>query len=539
MLNAEWITNFADRHIVLLALAKVLAVAIVTTIAMIAGPIPLLIVALAASAFVAGRYLAAREATRTADELRAERAAHQATHAVLREAVNAARVTEAGRRRFLQSVNHELRSPLNAVYGYAQLLCRSEDESVKEAGRIIKRSTEHLTAIVDGLLDVTEVEGGTFRLDLGTTSLPALIDDVTTMFRAQAEAKGLAYEVARDELPDFVRTDAKRLRQVVINLLSNAVKFTDEGRVSVAVRHRSDVLSVAVTDTGAGIAEDQLVRVLTPFGRGAEANAKPGTGLGLPIVQALTHAMGGELTVKSEVGVGSVFAVRLRLPEVFADDIVPIEEGSVQGYEGHIRRALVVEDDPGQRGALVTYLETIGFEVLAAGTVREGTALGLRVTPDVALIDMHLPDGFGLDIASELRATYGRLVVTILMSASGADTVARGDRSFDAFLSKPLSFDDLTRTLAETTGVRWRRERVWSDDVGPTERDQRVPSVALLERVAAAARTGHTTGARKALFALEADSGESALSRRMKAHLEALDLKALANEAEEAMDGST
>ena len=212
---------------------------------------------------------ARQERLRQTQILQDEIAAHRLTHDELARAKEAAEAANAAKTRYLVAVSHEIRSPLNAIYGYAQLLEREDGIPPVEAGSVIRRSAEHLTNLVEGLLDISRIESGLLKLRQDVVRLPALLDHVVDMFRMQAAAKGLTldYEV-EGRLPPFVRTDEKRLRQILINLLSNAIKYTDKGGATLTIRYRSQMAQVDVTDTGIGIAPEDLDRIFEPFERG-------------------------------------------------------------------------------------------------------------------------------------------------------------------------------------------------------------------------------------------------------------------------------
>jgi signal transduction histidine kinase len=171
--------------------------------------------------------------------------------------------------------------------------------------RVIRRSAEHLSNLIDGLLDISRIENGLLRLNRDKVQLVEFLDQLVDMFRLQAAAKGINFQYQRPpHLPLYVHTDQKRLRQILINLLSNAIKYTEVGHASLIVRYRSQVAEFEVSDTGIGIHQSDLERIFEPFERGRDpaVRALPGTGLGLTITKLLTQIMGGELLVRSVPG---------------------------------------------------------------------------------------------------------------------------------------------------------------------------------------------------------------------------------------------
>ncbi len=173
--------------------------------------------------------------------------------------------------------------------------------------KVIRRSAEHLSGLIDGLLDISKIEAGRLQVYSNEINIHDFLDQIVDMFRPQAQAKGLVFIHERaPALPHYVRTDEKRLRQILVNLLSNAIKFTDEGSVDFDVAYRSQVATFTVTDTGRGIAEADLGRIYEPFQRGEadSVSPMPGLGLGLTITQLLTNTLGGEISATSEKGQG-------------------------------------------------------------------------------------------------------------------------------------------------------------------------------------------------------------------------------------------
>src|SRR5882757_7851782 len=259
----------------------------------------------------------AHQTTMLMDEIEA----HKRTDAALQKAKEVAEAANVAKTRYIVGISHEFRTPLNSIFGYAQLLERGAAIPSDNAVRVIRRSSEHLANLVDGLLDISKIESGLLRLNRDKVRLVEFLDQIVDMFRLQAEAKGIRFEYRPPaHLPSFVHTDQKRLRQILINLLSNAIKYTERGSACLLVRYRSQVAEFEISDTGVGIPEEDLERIFQPFerGRSAAVRAIPGTGLGLTITKLLTQIMGGDLTVRSTAGGGTTFVVRMLLSEALA-----------------------------------------------------------------------------------------------------------------------------------------------------------------------------------------------------------------------------
>lgn len=483
-----------------------------------------------------GRRKARQERLRQTQILQDEIAAHRLTYDELARAKEAAEAANAAKTRYLVAVSHEIRSPLNAIYGYAQLLEREDAIPPVEAGSVIRRSAEHLTNLVEGLLDISRIESGVLKLRQDVVRLPALLDQVVDMFRMQAAAKGLSLEYkVEGRLPPFVRTDEKRLRQVLINLLSNAIKYTDKGGATLTIRYRSQMAQIDVTDTGIGIAPEDLERIFEPFERCnlPDSAMQPGIGLGLAITRVLARILGGEVTVSSEVGRGSSFRLQMLLPEpMVAPTWAPAYE-RVTGHSGDRKTILVIDDDPSQLTVVQRLLLPLDFLVFAATSGAGGLALAESCAPDLVLLDIQMPGCSGWEIAERLRATFRRSLRIVMVSANAHEYRAGGDGQshHDAFLSKPVDLDALLDMVGRQLGVDW----IVSGD-GQVGGEASQPSGALppaaepyLVSLRHHVKTGHIRAIEKLLADLEAEVPDSAGAvAEMRRHLDDFDLRGLA-----------
>ena len=478
------------------------------------------------------KWLRERSETAHADAL----AALLDEHAALARAKQAAEAANEAKTRFLASVSHEVRSPLNAIYGYAQLLERSADPGAAQAGKVIRRSAEHLSNLAEGLLDLSQVESGALKLSREVIRFPAFCEQLVAMFAPQAAVKGLALRLdAPARLPEFVRTDPKRLRQVLINLLSNAIKFTDRGEVVLRVQHRNDIATFTVADTGIGIAPADIERILLPFERGGEAAAeRAGIGLGLAITRALVQIMGGELTAKSTPGEGSRFCVRLMLSQPLSPPAEPPEADAQQTYLGRERCLLIIDDDAAHREALKGLLEPRGFRVLQADAGAAGLALAGAAQPDLVLLDVSMPGASGWDIARTLRERHGPGLRIVMLSgeAGSAGTPADTGPANDVFVTKPFDFAMLLDILTAQLNLEWPHTE--SIDAAGRAPFTPAPLTAaeaqpILAEIARLVRIGHVRAIEAQIDALEALGPQAATrAEAMRVALDAFDLKALA-----------
>ena len=468
--------------------------------------------------------------------LQDEIAAHRRTRDELGHAKEAAEAANAAKTRYLVAVSHEIRSPLNAIYGYAQLLERDDAIPPREAGGVIRRSAEHLTNLVEGLLDISRIESGVLQLRRDIVRLPALLDHIVDMFRMQAAAKNLTLDYAVEgRLPPFVRTDEKRLRQILINLLSNAIKYTKVGGATLTVRYRSQTASIEVTDTGIGIAPEDIDRIFEPFERGSspEAALQPGIGLGLAITRVLARILGGEVIATSKVGQGSSFQLRMLLPEPLeAPDSAPTHDRLV-GYRGARKTILIVDDNSAQLVVVQHLLRPLGFQVFAATGGAEGLALAERCAPDLVLLDVQMPGRSGWEIATELRATIGHALRIVMVSANAHEYRAGGDGAadHDAFLTKPVDLDALLDVIGRQLGIGWIAAEDDGSDVAVASAPATLPAAAMpyLDTLRRHIKVGHVRAIATVLDDLEAAVPESAGAvADMRRLLEGFDLRSLA-----------
>jgi PAS domain S-box-containing protein len=366
---------------------------------------------------------------------------------------------------FLARMSHELRTPLNAILGYAQLLQRDAGVGVAHRNQIdtIRRSGEHLLTLINDVLDLARIEAGKIEVAAVDTDLGALVRDVSAMFRQRAELANLTF---RSELespyPRLIRADDRRLRQILINLLGNAIKFTRVGGVHLRVRSSRGAgerwrVEFEVEDTGIGIAREHIERIFEPFYQIAGRNSE-GIGLGLAITRRLVEALDGELRVASEVGRGTTFTLALET-EAQGDETERANvERHVHGYRGAQRRILVVDDNADNRALLTGWLVPLGFSVSEAADGESAVAAVTQDVPDVVLMDLVMPGIDGLAATTRIRALGLRKPPKIVAVTANAfesahrDSVAAG---CDAFLTKPLDFEQLRATLGALLGLDW------------------------------------------------------------------------------------
>ena len=415
------------------------------------------------------RVVAEEESSRQNTLLLKEIAAHKKTDAALQDAKETAEAANRAKSRYVVGLSHELRTPLNAVLGYAQILERDETIPAprQSAIKIIKRSADHLSGLIDGLLDISKIEAGRLQVYSNEINIQDFLDQIVEMFGLQAQAKGLVFEHERARaLPQYVRTDEKRLRQILVNLLSNAIKFTDEGTVKFDIAYRSQVATFTISDTGRGIAEKDLLRIYEPFQRGEADSVRPmpGLGLGLTITQLLTNTLGGEISAKSVKDEGSTFRVRLMLSAIDRPNTAPAAEKKIVSYSGPRRTIMVVDDNVDHRDLMREVLVPMDFVVLTANSGPDCLTLIEGAKPDLFLIDISMPGMSGWQLVEKLRE-IGQTGPIVMLSAnigdgSGANTGTDGHN--DA-IAKPVDIRRLADKLAAHLGLVW----VYENEIAP------------------------------------------------------------------------
>lgn len=394
-------------------------------------------------------------------------------HLRLQEAERGREAAEAANRaksEFLSRMSHELRTPLNAMLGFAQLLALDPQGTGADARRRewidqIQKAGWHLLEMINDVLDLSRIELGAVRLDKAPVDVAAVLHESASLVQAEAAGRGVAIRLAGVGAGLSLLGDATRVKQILTNLLSNAVKYNrDGGQVEVAVRQICDGpaarIEIEVIDQGLGMSPAQMEGLFQPFNRlGRERSGVAGTGIGLVISRRLAESMGGTLSARSvELG-GSSFT--LCLPAAGDDDRSASSPGAPDPHEAATygrRRVHYIEDNEVNvevmRGVL-SHRPQVALSVSA--TSREGLAAVRSHPPDLLLLDLHLPDGHGLDLLRQLQADpHTRRIPVVVVSADALDEQLNAARAAGArhYLTKPLDLRQVLDVLDQELGGR-------------------------------------------------------------------------------------
>lgn len=398
---------------------------------------------------------------------------------------------------FLANVSHELRTPLTAILGYSEMMMEEDAGTLTAAARevmlqTIRRNGQHLLEVINDILDVSKIEAGKVVVESVDVAPSKILFDVVGLLHLRADEKGLLLAVEMDPgVPPVIRTDPKRLRQILLNLIGNAVKFTQAGEVRITARvvgadQASPRLRFVVSDTGIGISRELQGRLFEPFSQGDSSSSREygGTGLGLAISRKLAQLLGGDLTVVSAPNEGSEFCleIALVLPQVVSRPIHPacqtaesVGNSRATGTEpapcplppgapaaGALSglRLLLAEDGPDNRNLIERLLRKAGAEVALAengriavdaalAAVREGTPFHL------ILMDMQMPILDGYAATEELRrAGYTLPIVALTAHAMSDDRTKCLSAGCDDYTTKPVKRDELLDVIRRHAGLQ-------------------------------------------------------------------------------------
>jgi PAS domain S-box-containing protein len=378
-------------------------------------------------------------------------------------AVDASEDASRAKSAFLANMSHELRTPLNAVIGYSEML--TEEARERGLGNLlpdldkIHSAGKHLLRLINDILDLSKIEAGKMELFPELFDVPALVREVSGTIRPLTERRGNVLDLRCGDEVRRMRADLTRVRQVLLNLLSNASKFTENGRVGLEVDrvgvNGAPWMRFRVTDTGIGLGPDQLAKLFQAFTQADASTTRKygGTGLGLAISRQLCQMMGGEVTVESERGRGSVFTMLLPSNLTPAELAADMESGPTEfetiPFAGAPTTILVIDDDHIVRDLLVRFLEKEGFRVVTASDGAEGVRLARELRPSLITLDIVLPSLDGWGVLKTLKSdpelsSIPVMMITIVDNPKLAHALGAVD-----YLTKPIDWRRLATALAK------------------------------------------------------------------------------------------
>jgi len=370
---------------------------------------------------------------------------------------------------FLSNMSHEIRTPMTAILGFTEVLKRgySRDQASSEKYlNTISRSGKHLLGLINDILDLSKVESGALEVECIECPVHTVIQDIVQVLGVKAEEKDIYLRVEYPEsLPEHIKSDPARLRQIITNLVGNAIKFTESGGVTISCRivkaKNKDQLAIDVSDTGIGMTPEQADSIFEAFVQADSTITRRfgGTGLGLSISRDLSQALGGDIKVSSKVGSGSTFTVVIDCGDLHGVTMIKpaelqeasrnLEKQSIQNYKFENTRVMVVDDAVENLDLLALVLGELNIESVSASNGREALERLQLNEFDIVLMDVQMPIMDGFQASTEMRARgYKKPIVALTANAMKGFEKEIEVSAYSHYMTKPIDLDKLTQLLA-------------------------------------------------------------------------------------------
>ncbi len=389
--------------------------------------------------------------------------------AKLSQAIEEAESANKSKSTFLANMSHEIRTPLNAIIGFSQLLNRDKSirGSQKEYVVSINRAGEHLLKLINDILELSKIEAGRLEVKPVNFDLLAVFNNMHLMFKDQARSKQLQLIVEiPEDLPRYVYADENKLFQILVNLIGNSIKFTSEGCVAVRVyvdriNEKLNRLLIEIQDSGPGISEQEQKKLFKQFEQTAAGiNNSGGTGLGLALSRELANLMGGDITLVSQEGIGSVFTVNVEIKEGTPEVSEVVTTKTVTGIKNSrdVYRVLVADDILDNRQIIGKLLSQVGFETMEAVNGADAIAKFEQWNPHLILMDMRMPDMDGYEATRYIKSTEkGENIPVIALTASAFENEKKNTFAdeMQGFIRKPFHENELFDIIGKVLGINY------------------------------------------------------------------------------------
>ncbi len=366
-------------------------------------------------------------------------------------AKNNAEAASQAKSRFLSNISHELRTPLNGLLGFAQLLKTKEEQSEQDRKYIgiIEQCGHDLLALINDLLDISRIESNKINISYNNINLDDFLDDIISLFDLKATEKSLTFIVKKNQHADNIKTDEKRLKQIIVNLLNNAVKFTNAGHIILTISNDDKYLCFEIVDSGCGISKHNLDIIFSPFVQIDEGDfSRDGVGLGLAITQELIRLLNGTITVSSELEWGTTFTVKI--PLIAQPKTAPKLENDIPALNSNTFncRVLVVDDNEINMLLFCDILNRLNCQYDTAVDGRQALTLLQQNIYDLALIDLNMPVMSGIELIGHIKEEKMSLKTIAVSAFAEEDKINQAIKAgFDLYLTKPFKIEDIKEII--------------------------------------------------------------------------------------------